>query len=117
MTCSEILSINLTSSVPFARGFVKSVWIGHRASGEDVIIKKPTTNDSKALTLFNEMLTKEIDLVRQLRASEFIMDYYGACRGIEMGVDQALAVEGPLINWSHLSATCRFVQRSFLGIS
>ena len=48
------------------------------------------------------MLTKEIDLARQLRLSPFVMNYYGACRGRQLGRHQALAVEGPLVNFAHI---------------
>jgi hypothetical protein len=91
LSCNEILNnVTLLSSEPFARGFVKSVWLARLTTGDAdapsstlLVVKRPASNDATALALFNEMMTKEIDLVRGLRLNEFIMSYYGACRGSE----------------------------------
>lgn len=101
--CSDILQrVQYNGSEPFARGFVKEVWLGS-LDGRSMIVKRPAATDDAGLQLFDEMLTKEIDLVRELRVSPHVMKFYGACRGVALRQYQAIAVEGPLVNWAHLT--------------
>lgn len=45
LSCAEILlDVQYVSSEPFARGFVKSVWLAN-FSGESLIIKRPASHD------------------------------------------------------------------------
>ena len=68
---------------PFARGFVKEVWLGE-LDGMPLVVKRAAGADNESLAIFDTMMTKEIDLARQLRLTPFVMNYLGACRGIEV---------------------------------
>jgi hypothetical protein len=101
INCSDILHrVSYVGDHAFARGFVKEVWLGE-LDGLRLIVKRPAASDSDGWRLFDEMMTKEIGLVRELRVSPFVMKFYGACRGVNLRQFQAIAVEGPLVNWAH----------------
>jgi hypothetical protein len=101
INCSDILRrVRYRGEHAFARGFVKEVWLAE-LDGLRLILKRPASSDEAGWRLFDEMMTKEVGLVRELRVSPFVMKYYGACRGVELREFQAIAVEGPLVNWAH----------------
>lgn len=102
ISCSDILNrVKYIGGHAFARGYVKEVWLGE-LDGKRLIVKRPAMQSDDGFAVFDEMLTKEIALVRELRPSPFIMGYHGACRGVALRQFQAVAVEGPLVNWGHL---------------
>jgi hypothetical protein len=102
ISCSDILNrVKYIGAHAYARGFVKEVWLAE-LDGQRLMVKRPAMRSDDAYETFNYMLSLEIGWVRDLRVSPYVMQYYGACRGVAMRHFQAIAVEGPLVNWLHV---------------
>ena len=103
----------------FGRGYAKSVHVWQRAIDDDelpsiIVVKRPVTletlgrladndtrawNEDKVVKEFADVIKLEAKQVRSLRRSPHIAAYYGACKGKEYRLQQALIMEGPLLNW------------------